>query len=158
MIKLILMAVALLICIFSGVAVEAYFKARSAIINDYLAFIRYAKRETEFLKTDAEQLIKDYRSGSEFGKILERALTALKEGKPPICAADKLKPKANEEISAFFKGLTECDYYSKDALFAYSLSTAEELKRQSDKDLKQKGELIKKLTFLLGIGLVVLLI
>ena len=118
MIKLILMAVALLICIFSGVAVEAYFKARSAIINDYLAFIRYAKRETEFLKTDAEQLIKDYRSGSEFRKILEGALTALKEGKPPICAADKLKPKANEEISAFFKGLTECDYYSKDALLS----------------------------------------
>ena len=158
MIKLVLMAVALLICVFSGYAVEAYFKSRSAVINDFLAFIRYAKRETEFLKTDAEQLMKNFGCASDFSKILESALAALREGKAPVCAYDKLKKNVNDEISAFFKGLTECDYYSKDALFGYSVSVAEKLKKQSDKELKQKGELIKKLMFLLGVGLVVLLI
>ena len=46
MIKLVLMAVFMLLCIFSGLAAEAFFKSRAAVINDFLSFIRYAKRET----------------------------------------------------------------------------------------------------------------
>ena len=158
MIKLVLMAVFMLLCMFSGLAAEAFFKSRAAVLNDFLSFIRYAKRETEFLKTDVESLMEEYSAGGEFKAILDKALTDIRAGKKAECTSERLKKEARAEISAFFNGLTECDYYSKDALFGYSEAAAEELKQNAEKELKQKGELIKKLMFLLGVGLVVLLI
>ena len=62
------------------------------------------------------------------------------------------------KVNAFLKGLSETDYVSRAALFRYSISIAENMEKVAEKEKKQKGELIKKLMFLLGVGLVILAI
>ena len=156
MLGIILAAVGLLICAYIGIAVDGYYKARLNIVKHYLGFIRYSERETEFLKTDMPRLLAEYECDGEFKKMLAAANAEITAGREPHCETDKLKKGDLNEVNAFLKGLTECDYYSKNALFKYSLQVASEMENIAEKEKKQKGELIKKLMFLLGAGIVVL--
>ena len=158
MLKIILVAVGLLICVYIGIAVDNYYKSRLNILRDYLGFVRYSERETEFLKTDMPALMGNFECKSEFKDMLARAISGVIEGREAALTSDRLKKSDLDAVNAFMKGLSECDYHSKGALFRYSLGIAEEMEKTAEKEKKQKGELIKKLMFLLGVGLVILAI
>ncbi len=158
MLGIILAAVGLLICVYIGLAVDNYYKSRLNTVRDYLAFVRYSERETEFLKTDMPALLSGFECKSEFKKMITEASGKLSEGGTAECASDRLKKEDLEKVNAFLKGLSETDYVSRAALFRYSISIAENMEKVAEKEKKQKGELIKKLMFLLGVGLVILAI
>lgn len=158
MLGIILAAVGLLICVYVGIAVDNCYKSRLNTVRDYLAFVRYSERETEFLKTDMPALVGGFECKSEFKNMLLSAGEALNEGKTAKCASDRLKKEDVDAVNDFLKALSETDYVSRAALFRYSLSIAENMEKVAEKEKKQKGELIKKLMFLLGVGLVILAI
>ena len=73
MLGIILAAVGLLICVYIGLAVDNYYKSRLNTVRDYLAFVRFSERETEFLKTDMPALLSGFECKSEFKKMITEA-------------------------------------------------------------------------------------
>ncbi len=158
MLKVVLAAVLLVLCAYIGFAVERFYKTRLKMLEEYSEFVRYVKRETEFLKTDLVALLTSFECCNELRETFGSAAALIKEGKPVEITGKYLKDKAYAEMRAFLAAMSEADYYGKNAVLGHAEEVAAELTAEAGKEKIQKGELIRKLMILLGVGLVVLTI
>lgn len=158
MLKIVLAAVLLVLCAYIGFAVERFYKTRLRMLEEYSEFVRYAKRETEFLKTDLVALLTSFECCAELKEAFTAAAALVKEGKPVEISGKYLTDKAFAEMRAFLAAMSEADYYGKNAVLKHAEEVAAELTAKAGKDKIQRGELIRKLMILLGVGLVVLTI
>ena len=156
MLKIILAAVLLVLCAYIGFAVERFYKSRLKILEEYSAFIRYVERETEFLKTDLVELLTSFECTTELRSAFTSAAALIGAGKPVELECKFLSDGAVAEIRAFLAAMSEADYYGKNAVIKHAGKVADELTAKAGKEKIQKGELIRKLMILLGVGLVVL--
>ncbi len=156
MLNIVLAAVLLILCVYIGFAVERFYKTRLKMLEDYSGFVRYVKRETEFLKTDMAALLTSFECCAELKEAFVAAAELVKVGKPVEIGGKFLPDKVYAEIRAFLAALSEADYYGKNAVIKHAEDVACELTAKAGKEKIQKGELIRKLMILLGVGLVVL--
>ncbi len=137
-----------------GLGIEKYYKTRLKIIDDYLNFIKFAERQTEFLKTGIGDLINtfDYRT-NELKKILENVVIDSKD--EPV---HYVQEKNLKEIRTFVVELGKSDYVNKNVVIKDALEVGKRLYNEAEKEQKQKGELIRKLIIVAGIALVLFIL
>ena len=143
-----------------GFAIEKYYKNRHGLVSDFYEFLQYASREIQFLKTDILTLISNFNSGraGAFSKVLESVKESVQKGEeikidnPFLNASEKLM------VSGFFLGISKSDYCEQEKVFKRYLSETESKLKQTEKQKKNNGELIKKLFILIGVGILIILI
>lgn len=153
MIKIVLAIVIVVLLGYLGYGIERYYKTRLKILRDYKNFIAYVGRETEFFKSNIEELAQKFEYQT---KQLNEIISSTVKGEK--LDSIFLTKELISRIVNFITELSNSDYHSKNAV----IKNAEELATQSindaEKDKTQKGELGRKLIILLGIGLIVLII
>ncbi len=154
MIKIILGIIITVLCGYIGLGIEKYYKNCLKIIDDYRNFIRFAERQTEFLKTGINDLISSYDYNTdELKKILDNIV--LNENNIGV---KYLHATTVNEICSFITELGKSDFVTKNTVIKNALDRAEKLLLEAEKDKKQKGELSRKLIIIGGIALVLLIL
>lgn len=154
MVKIVLGIIIVLLVGYLGFCIEKYYKTRLNIIKEYKKFIEFAERETEFLKTNVEDLIKKFNfTYAELKKIVSSPITGenLKD-----CL--HLSENLRNEIITFITEVTKCDYQSIKGIVKKAHLSCDEMVKAAEKDKIQKGELARKLVILAGIGLIIVII
>lgn len=153
MIKIVLAIVIVVLLGYIGYGIEKYYKTRLKILLDYKNFIAFVRRETDFFKSNVEELIEKYDYSTEYLKaLLTRVINNENYDRKFLSKEESIK------IQNFVTELSKADYYFKNVV----IKNAEELVNQminlAEKEKIQKGELGRKLIILLGIGLIILII
>ena len=153
MIKIVLAIVIVVLLGYIGYGIEKYYKTRLKILLDYKNFIAFVRRETDFFKSNVEELIEKYDYSTEYLKaLLTRVINNENYDRKFLSKEESIK------IQSFITELSKADYYFKNVV----INNAEELVNQminlAEKEKIQKGELGRKLIILLGIGLIILII
>ena len=153
MIKIVLAIVIVVLLGYIGYGIEKYYKTRLKILLDYKNFIAFVRRETDFFKSNVEELIEKYDYSTEYLKaLLTRVINNENYDRKFLSKEECTK------IQSFVTELSKADYYFKNVV----IKNAEELVNQminlAEKEKIQKGELGRKLIILLGIGLIILII
>ena len=153
MIKIVLAIVIVVLLGYIGYGIEKYYKTRLKILFDYKNFIDFVRRETDFFKSNVEELIEKYDYSTEYLKaLLTRVINNENYDRKFLSKEESIK------IQSFITELSKADYYFKNVV----IKNAEELVNQminlAEKEKIQKGELGRKLIILLGIGLIILII
>ena len=153
MIKIVLAIVIVVLLGYIGYGIEKYYKTRLKILFDYKNFIDFVRRETDFFKSNVEELIEKYDYSTEYLKaLLTRVINNENYDRKFLSKEESIK------IQSFVTELSKADYYFKNVV----INNAEELVNQminlAEKEKIQKGELGRKLIILLGIGLIILII
>ncbi|MBR2481085.1 MAG: hypothetical protein IKB56_07270 [Clostridia bacterium] len=153
MIKIVLAIVIVVLLGYIGYGIEKYYKTRLKILLDYKNFIAFVRRETDFFKSNVEELIEKYDYSTEYLKaLLTRVINNENYDRKFLSKEESIK------IQSFVTELSKADYYFKNVV----IKNAEELVNQminlAEKEKIQKGELGRKLIILLGIGLIILII
>ena len=153
MIKIVLAIVIVVLLGYIGYGIEKYYKTRLKILLDYKNFIAFVRRETDFFKSNVEELIEKYDYSTEYLKaLLTRVINNENYDRKFLSKEESIK------IQSFITELSKADYYFKNVV----IKNAEELVNQminlAEKEKIQKGELGRKLIILLGIGLIILII
>ncbi len=153
MIKIVLAIVIVVLLGYIGYGIEKYYKTRLKILFDYKNFIDFVRRETDFFKSNVEELIEKYDYSTEYLKaLLTRVINNENYDRKFLSKEESIK------IQSFVTELSKADYYFKNVV----IKNAEELVNQminlAEKEKIQKGELGRKLIILLGIGLIILII
>ncbi len=154
MIKIVLGIIIVILVGYIGYCIEKYYKARLGIIREYESFIFFAERETEFLKTNVEELISKFEfTYNELKKVISSTING-ESIKDCLHLNDKLK----SEIATFISEITKCDYRSIKSVISNAKAICNDMIIVAEKDKIQKGELARKLAILAGIGLIIIII
>ena len=153
MIKIAVAIIVVALLGYLGYGIERYYKKRIRILDDYQNFIRFVKRETEFLKSDLIELVKRYDYTTNELKETLNDIIDKTDVKQTFLGARIVK-----EIDAFLGELSKADYYFKNQVIKNAEEIAENLLKQAKQDKTQKGELSRKLLILLGIGLIIIIL
>ena len=153
MIKLAIAIIVVALLGYLGYGIERYYKKRIRILDDYQNFIRFVKRETEFLKSDLIELVKRYDYNTNELRETLNAILDKTDVKQTFLGTRVVK-----EINDFLGELAKADYYFKNQVIKNAEEIAENLLMQAKQDKSQKGELGRKLLILLGIGLIIIIL
>ena len=154
MIKIALAIIIVVLVGYLGYGIEKFYKTRLKILLDFKNFIKYAERETAFLKTNVDELVGKFENSTdELKKIL---LCALE--KEEIKVSKVLNEQCKKEIISFINELSKSDFISIKSVIANALSKCDDMLVIAEKDKIQKGELSRKLVILFGIGLIIIVL
>ena len=152
MIKIAIAIVVVALLGYLGYGIERYYKRRLQVLEDYKSFISFVKRETEFLKSNLMELVKNYDYKTNELKEILYSIVDKTDSKTNVGA------QVIREISTFIGELSKADYYFKNEVVKNAEIIADGLLKQAEKEKSQKGELGRKLLILLGIGLIIIIL
>lgn len=159
LIKLILGAVIVIAFAYIGYEIEKYYKTRLRVAEDYCAFVSYADRETEFMKTELCKLMRNYDANTTYlNESLKACANTIESVGNAVFECKALSKKAVKLICDFFNELSRCDYDTCRNVIKKAYSNAIGIKEDAVKEKTQKGELVRKLFILTGIGILILAI
>lgn len=153
MIKITLAIIIVVLLGYLGYGLEKYYKTRLTILKDYRDFIIFTERETDFLKSNIEQIVEKYPYKSAY---LQNLLTNILKNEK--CDCRYLNQELISSVTQFMSELSKVDYNSKNVALKNANDRAQQMISIAEKDKTQKGELGRKLIILLGIGLIILII
>lgn len=159
MIRLLIGGALLFALTYVGFGIERFYKERVKLFKEFEAFTEKAAREISFLRTDIVKLTENAaESGTVLGKLMGKIIADIKSGVNPVIDSVYLSKDEAAIITGFFAGLSRCDYAAGDALCGKTLGDVRECLKKSEKQKKERGELIKKLLILLGVGILILIV
>lgn len=143
-----------------GVSIDRHYKKRLDTVRDFSDFLAYASREISFLKTDILTVVSNYIKGrtSPLSDALAKIKDSYEKGEKLTIENPYISAEDKEIIVRFFEGIKKSDYKEQEKLFQKTIVEAGERVRISEKQKKEKGELIKKLCILAGVGLMILIV
>lgn len=157
--KFILGAVIVLAFTYVGYQIEKYYKTRLAVAEDYSSFVAYAERETEFMKTGICELMRKFGSQTDALKsaLKECADTIEKTGEV-LFECKALSKQAVCDVNEFLDALARSDYETRRNVIKNAYAKATAIKDTAVKEKTQKGELVRKLFILIGVGILIIVI
>ena len=154
MIKLILCIVLISLIAYVGYGIERFYRIRYLVAKEYNEILTFVKRETCFLKTTILEMIEKYNFSS---KYLKQLLVSTIDNS--FLEIDKkLDEKLVFEVKSFLKEFCTCDYSNVKSILLNANEKSKILLNSAENEKIQKGELGRKLTILVGIGLLIVLI
>ncbi len=154
MIKLILCIVLISLIAYVGYGIERFYRIRYLVAKEYNEFLTFVQRETCFLKTTILEMIEKYNFTS---KELKQLLVSTIDNS--FLEIDKkLDDKLVFEVKSFLKEFCTCDYSNVKSILLNANEKSKILLNSAENEKIQKGELGRKLTILVGIGLLIVLI
>ena len=154
MIKLILCIVLISLIAYVGYGIERFYRIRYLVAKEYNEFLAFVQRETCFLKTTILEMIEKYNFTS---KELKQLLVSTIDNS--FLEIDKkLDEKLVFEVKSFLKEFCTCDYSNVKSILLNANEKSKILLNSAENEKIQKGELGRKLTILVGIGLLIVLI
>jgi len=160
LIKLIAGAMLMAVMFYIGIAIERFYKKRADCVVEFADFLSYASREISFLKTDILSVMGSFiKDGTTpFKKMLAEVKTAFEKGTPLSFDNAYLTAGDKDLIKKFFNGIKKSDFQEQERLFKRTAAETNESVKVAIKQKKEKGELIKKLFILAGVGLMIVII
>lgn len=159
MIRLIIGAIIMISMTYIGIGLDGYYKARLGLINEICEFIRHAKREVSLLKTDFLSILSGFScENKHLKKLVEDISTRIKNNDDLVVECVYLNDKSIASLTSFMKELMRADYTSQEQVFKKAMDEFEVHANCANRDKKNKGELMKKLLALFGVGVVLMLL
>jgi len=143
-----------------GLGIYNYYKTRTKIFADYLAFIEFLINEISFVNANLYEIIDAYtiRYDTHFGKLANQVKLCLQKGENIVVKTNFLPSAERKQLQVFFRTITKLD---KDSLISYfkreQVAIESRLKSLREDEAKN-GMLAKNLGILIGIGLLILVI
>ena len=154
MIKLILCIVIISLIAYVGYGIERFYRIRYLVAKEYNEFLTFVQRETCFLKTTILEMIEKY----NFTSIELKQLLVSTVDNSFLEIDKKLDEKLVFEVKSFLKEFCTCDYSNVKSILLNANDKSKILLNSAENEKIQKGELGRKLTILVGIGLLIVLI
>ncbi len=143
-----------------GLGIYNYYKTRTKIFADYLAFIEFIINEISFIKANLYEIIDTFtlRYDTHFSKLVSQVKVCLEKGEDIAIKTNFLTAAEKKQLQVFFKTITKLDRDSLISYFRREQAAIEgKIKSLSDEEAKN-GMLAKNLGILIGIGLLILVI
>ncbi len=157
--KFILGSVIVLAFAYVGYQIEKYYKTRLAVAEDYLTFVEYAERETEFMKTGICDLMRKFEARTDSLKsALQECAEVIENTGNVLFECKTLSKQAVTDVQEFLDALARSDYETRRNVIKNAYAKAVVIKDTAVKEKTQKGELVRKLFILIGVGLLIIVI
>ncbi len=157
--KLLLGAVIVIGFAYIGFQIEKYYKIRLAVAEDYLSFVAYVERETEFMRTGLCELMRNYGARTEQLKnSLTKCADGLESNNKAVFECKTLPKEAVNDICVFINELARSDFEARRNILKSAYAAALGLKETATADKSKRGELAGKLLILLGVGLLIIIL
>lgn len=145
-------------CTYIGIGIDGYYKAKIAVLNEFVDFIGFACAEISFMKTGIADLLAKYASK---GTKLSEALAGIKNPnelqfgmQTLVC----LTASEKQLITDFIKGIATLDNSSQKAFAEQCKVRLTEYLGNLEKQRGAKGMLAKKLAPLVGLGIMIIIL
>lgn len=158
MIRFIAGALVMVAAAYIGTGIDRYYKSRARLLSDTLAYMENASREVAFMKTGVIGLTELNVENTALKKILSTIGKTLASGGAPVAESVYLTKSEKRAFEDFFKGLTVSDYEGQKQVFAAFKTEFERAAKKADKEIREKGELSKKLFALAGLALLIIIV
>lgn len=159
MIKVVIGAIIMFSMTYIGIGLDGYYKARLDLITEICEFIRHAKREVSLLKTDFLSILLGFSSENKhFKKLVDDTKACVENNEDLNVECVYLNSKALASFKSFLVELMRADYTSHEQVFMKAREEFEVHLNCAIHDKKNKGELLRKLLALFGVGVVLMLL
>lgn len=147
-------------CFYLGMGLDRYYRIRLQIVEEYVVFLQFAEREMKYLKREVGEIVKDFTAEkkTQFSTLI-RALSAEKsEGKDLKAESPYLRERDKKNIVRAFREITAMDYLNYEGVMKNAIAEGSAMREAAEKAKKEKGELYRKLSILIGIGFLILIV
>lgn len=143
-----------------GIAADNFYKKRCQALYDFSDFLLFAEREISMLKTDIISIIDAFNAERKtlIFKLLEGAKENCKSGLPVTADTPYFSGDERMIFSRFFASIVKSGYKEQSELFTRYKAAVNDKIKLACKQKKEKGELIKKLCILGGVGLMIVIV
>lgn len=166
MIKVLILTMILVSSGYLGLAISNVYKSKLNFFKELSNFTKNIKNEISFIKTDTLTMIQKYQSNTAFGKFLKSYGDALSQKKQLtiddikalIDAQIYIEDAPKDAIANMFSELGNVGYIEQLERLSYLINYFEGIERSGEDKAKKMMPFCKKMGFLMGLLVCIILI